>query len=280
MLLVDKPAGITSHDVVGAARRALRQRRIGHAGTLDPFATGLLVLMIGRATRLLPYVSGEPKVYEATVRFGAETTTDDLTGDVVREAPVPSEAAVARALPALTGAIDQVPPAFSAKKVEGQRAYDAARRGIPVVLGPSSVVVHRWDLVRWSGEELDVKITCGGGTYIRALARDLGRLTGSAAHVTRLRRTASGVFDLAAACTLDDVRSGAARLLPAVAAVPEMPTRTLDTAERERICRGQPIPAGDARPGRFALVDATGDLVAIAEQVGDALHPRVVLRVD
>ena len=127
LLLVDKPAGVTSHDVVNAARRALGEKRIGHAGTLDPFATGLLVLLVGRATRLLPHVSGDPKVYEATIRFGAETDTEDLLGEVTAEAPPPTRDAVERAIPALTGEIDQVPPAYSAKKVGGHRAYAPAR---------------------------------------------------------------------------------------------------------------------------------------------------------
>src|SRR5688572_24652265 len=146
LVLVDKPAGITSHDVVAIARRALGERRIGHAGTLDPFATGLLVLLVGRATRLLPYVDGEPKVYEATNRFGAETTTDDLTGDVVREAPLPDDAHVRAAVRSLTGTIDQRPPAYSAKQVDGRRAYDAARRGDALELRPVRVAVHEWRL--------------------------------------------------------------------------------------------------------------------------------------
>src|SRR5512142_3439574 len=129
LLLVDKPAGMTSHDGVARARRALGTSRIGHAGTLDPFATGLLVLLVGKATRLLPYLDGEPKVYDATIRFGAETATDDCTGEVVREAPLPAAGAVDVAMQSLTGEIEQRPPAYSAKKVEGRRAYKAARRG-------------------------------------------------------------------------------------------------------------------------------------------------------
>src|SRR5688500_2337280 len=136
LLLVDKPSGITSHDVVSAARRALATRRIGHAGTLDPFATGLLVLLMGHATRLLPYLDAEPKEYQAAIAFGAETDTDDATGVVVRNADFPRAARVRDALPALTGSIDQVPPAYSAKQVGGRRAYDAARRGAPLALEP------------------------------------------------------------------------------------------------------------------------------------------------
>src|SRR6185437_3947059 len=142
LLLVDKPGGCTSHDVVAIARRALGVRRVGHGGTLDPFATGLLVLLVGRATRLLPYLEGEPKVYDATVALGAETDTDDRTGAVVRTAPAPDRAAVERAMLGLTGEMAQVPPAFSAKQVAGRRAHAAARRGTPLELQPANVTVY------------------------------------------------------------------------------------------------------------------------------------------
>src|SRR5688572_26688290 len=155
LVLVDKPAGVTSHDVVAVARRALRERRIGHAGTLDPFATGLLVLLVGRATRLLPYLSGEPKVYEASIRFGFETSTDDLTGEPTVTAPPPALDAVRAALPSLTGALRQLPPAYSAKQVAGERAYDAARRGAPLALATVPVTVHAWNLGAFRDGELD-----------------------------------------------------------------------------------------------------------------------------
>ena len=147
LLLVDKPAGITSHDVVAIARRALRTRRVGHAGTLDPFATGLLVLLFGRGTRLIPYVPGEPKVYEAIIQFGTETDTDDRTGAVIRSAEQPTDDAIQAAIAQLTGDIDQVPPSYSAKQVEGTRAYAAARRGEPLPLEPVRVSVHSWTLL-------------------------------------------------------------------------------------------------------------------------------------
>jgi tRNA pseudouridine55 synthase len=202
LVLVDKPAGVSSHDVVNAARRAFGERRIGHAGTLDPFATGLLVLLTGRATRLLPHLPAEPKVYEATIRFGAETDTEDLLGAVVREAPLPTRAALLDALPSLRGELLQVPPAYSAKRVGGRRAYDLARRGEAVELAPVAVRVHRWEVLGVTEEdggpggprrvrEARVRITCGGGTYVRSLARDLARACGSAVELTtrcRLRR--------------------------------------------------------------------------------------------
>jgi tRNA pseudouridine55 synthase len=207
LLLVDKPAGITSHDVVDVARRAYDERSIGHLGTLDPFATGLLVLLMGRATRLASFVDNEPKVYDATIRFGEETDTGDPTGDVVRTARLPSRQAIIDAIPSLTGDIQQVPPEFSAKKVAGAPAYRAARAGEPVVLAPAAVTVQEWSVASLTDDELNVSITCGGGTYIRALARDLGRACGSAAHLTALRRTRSGDFDVLDASTLDELRS-------------------------------------------------------------------------
>lgn len=277
LLLVDKPAGVTSHDVVSVARRSLGVRRIGHAGTLDPFATGLLVLLVGRATRLLPYLDGEPKRYDATVCFGAETTTDDLTGEPVRVAPPPDRAAVERAMTQLTGELSQVPPAFSAKKVDGRRAYQAARRGDSVALAPVSVRVHEWRVRAWRGDEMDVSITCGGGTYVRALARDLGRLTGSAAHLAALRRVGSGAFDVSDAVPLDALRDGGARPRPARDAVRSLPVQTLDDGALVRVARGQPVDA-TADGARAALVDADGALVAIGEREGAWWRPRVVMR--
>jgi tRNA pseudouridine55 synthase len=207
LLLVDKPAGITSHDVVDIARRAYGEKSIGHLGTLDPFATGLLVLLLGRATRLATFIENEPKVYDATISFGNETDTGDPTGDVIRSAPLPSPAAVLDAIPSLTGEILQVPPEFSAKKVLGAPAYRAARAGASVVLAPAPVKVHEWQVESLTDHELRVSISCGGGTYVRALARDLGRACNSAAHLVALRRTRSGEFDVADAASIDDLRS-------------------------------------------------------------------------
>jgi tRNA pseudouridine55 synthase len=207
LLLVDKPAGITSHDVVDIARRVYGERSIGHLGTLDPFATGLLVLLLGRATRLATFIDNEPKVYDATIRFGEETDTGDPTGDVIRTAPPPSRDAVLAAISSLTGVIPQVPPEFSAKKVQGAPAYRAARAGASVVLAPSPVTVHEWQIASHTDDELNVSIICGGGTYVRALARDLGRACDSAAHLTSLRRTRSGEFDVMDAATIDDLRA-------------------------------------------------------------------------
>ncbi len=207
LLLVDKPAGMTSHDIVQLARRVYAERSIGHLGTLDPFATGLLLLLLGRATRLANFLDTEPKVYDATIRFGAETDTDDCTGTVVRETNLPAKGAIRTAIAAMTGRISQVPPAFSAKSVDGTRAYAAARRGEPLELEPVDVEVHDWTVHREVESEIDVTISCGGGTYIRALARDLGRATASSAHLAALRRTRCGSFDVAQAATVDALKN-------------------------------------------------------------------------
>ena len=278
VLLVDKPDGVSSHDVVLAARRATGEKRIGHAGTLDPFATGLLVLLLGRATRLLPYMDGEPKVYRATIRFGAETDTEDLLGTVVHTGPLPDEATVRAALPRLTGAIEQMPPMYSAKRVEGRRAYEAARAGETLELKPVTIHVHAWEVLAWRGEEMDVRITCGGGTYVRSLARDLGRMVGSAAHLTKLRRERSGPFDVAGANTIEDLREKRARVLPPRQAVASLPAERLEDWAVRRVVRGIDVEAHV--DGRFAalVTDPSDALVAIAERRGDRWQPRVVMR--
>ena len=277
LLLVDKPAGITSHDVVAIVRRAVASRRVGHTGTLDPFATGLLVILTGRGTRLIPYVDGEPKIYEAIFRFGAETDTDDGTGVTVREADAPSDAAIADAIVRLTGAIDQIPPDYSAKKVGGTRAYAAARRGAALELTPVLVTVKQWELRGRVGSDLDVRITCSGGTYIRALARDLGRLAGSAAHLSSLRRVRSGAFTIDAATPIQDIQSGAFSLRPLREAVLSLPSQRLEGDELRRVVHGNSI-ASRAAGNRVALVDEEDVLVAIAEPVANELHPKLVLR--
>jgi len=212
LLLVDKPAGMTSHDVVQHVRRIYGERSIGHLGTLDPFATGLLILLLGRATRLATFIDTEPKVYQATIKFGEETDTDDATGTVIRVASAPLEAEVRSAVKSLTGIVTQVPPAYSAKSVDGTRAYDAARRGEPLELAAVSVTVHSWELGTVKRDSLSAVITCSGGTYVRALARDLGRLTASAAHLESLRRTRAGAFDVRDAATLESLANKPSRV--------------------------------------------------------------------
>lgn len=278
LLLIDKPAGVTSHDVVLAARRAFGESRIGHAGTLDPFATGLLVLLLGRATRLLPHLDGVPKEYEAVIHLGIETATDDLDGAVVREASPPTDAAIAEAILGLTGELDQIPPAYSAKRVGGRRAYDAARSGEAMTLLPAHVRVFEWRKVSRDGNRLRATIVCGGGTYIRALARDLGRSTGSAAHLAELRRVRSGPFLVADATSMETLRAGGASLRPALDALPSIPHVTLGDDDAERVLRGMTV-ARAIDADAAALVDGrSGALVAFAEASGDSWQPRVVMR--
>jgi len=282
---------VSSHDVVSVARRVLGEKRIGHGGTLDPFATGLLVLLVGRATRLLQYVHDEPKVYQALVTFGAETDTEDLDGAVVREAPRPTREALLAAAPAFVGAIEQMPPAYSAKRIGGKRAYELARAGEEVTLTAVTVQVQRCDLAMF--EEADglvtrcrMRVECGGGTYIRSIARDLARAVGSAAHLTALRRERAGVFMLSRSIPFEQLKEGHAPLAPAIDALEGYPIQPLGEDEVAKIVRGIDV---EARvEGAFAaLLDPRAEssaarLVAFAErrpsERGDRWQPRVVMR--
>jgi tRNA pseudouridine55 synthase len=266
---------MTSHDVVSAVRRAVGESRIGHAGTLDPFATGLLVLLLGRGTRLIPYLDAEPKVYDATIRFGADTETDDATGAVVREAPLPADHAVDAALAAMVGDLEQRPPAYSAKQVNGVRAYAAARRGRPLDLAPVTVRVHGWAVRARRPGELDVTVTCGGGTYVRALARDLGAAAGSAAHLSALRRTRAGRFDVADAADLDTIAAHRATIRPLLDAVAHLPAQRLDADEQRLVSHGRAVPAHV--DGVYAALVADAALLAVGAREGDAWQPRVVI---
>jgi tRNA pseudouridine55 synthase len=253
----------------------LGSRRIGHLGTLDPFATGLLVLLVGRATRLARFIDGEPKVYEAMIRFGNETDTDDSTGAVTREAVVPPADRVDAAIAQLTGPLDQTPPAFSAKQSGGVRAYAAARKGTPLELPPSRVTVHRWTILGRDDRTLSARIECSGGTYIRALGRDLGRLAGSAAHIAALRRIAAGRFTLADSSPLEAVREGRGAILGMRDAISQLPVQELSADERGKVSHGNAIAATIAGE-RAALIGAGGELAAIADRVGDAWQPTAV----
>ncbi|HEX7120793.1 MAG TPA: tRNA pseudouridine(55) synthase TruB [Gemmatimonadaceae bacterium] len=274
LVLVDKPAGLTSHDVVAAVRRATGARRAGHTGTLDPFATGLLVVLTGVATRLARFVPGAPKTYDATIRFGVRTDTDDATGTPVASAPLPDESAVRAAMDRLTGTVLQVPPAYSAKHVGGRRAHAVARSGATVVLDPVPVEVHSWEVLAHDAETWQVRVTCGSGTYVRALARDLGQLSGSEAHLAALRRLRIGPFDVSEAVPVAEVRPETIR--PMVGAVPHLPREVVDDAGVAEIRHGRAVPA-TVTGERAALVDSRQNLVALADRDGDRWQPRVVL---
>jgi tRNA pseudouridine55 synthase len=276
LLLIDKPAGMTSHDVVAGARRALRVRRIGHTGTLDPFATGLLVLLVGRATRLARYVDSDPKVYNATIRFGAETDTDDITGTVVAEATPPTLLDLRRAIPGLTGKLQQLPPAYSAKQIGGVRSYAAARRGETLQLKPAEVTVESWEVASFDGRDLEATITCSSGTYIRALARDLGRAVSSAAHLAALRRERSGRFAVGEAIPMEQLGGILGRLRPMSDAVAHLPRVELSEEEARQVANGRAVPAA-GEPGGLAALTLGAELVAIAELTADCWQPRLVL---
>lgn len=338
-MFVDKPAGLSSHDVVSRVRRAARIKRVGHAGTLDPFATGLLVIAVGPYTRLLPYIAGEPKVYDATIVFGSATDTDDAMGAPTETAPLPDAASVRSGIAQLTGRMSQRPPAYSAKHVEGSRAYELARRGVDVALPSSSIVVHAWSDVVLDLDGSDAgavsesstaesstvvdaavrmvraRIACSGGTYIRALARDLGRAADSVAHCAALRRVSSGRADVASAYALDalapaSIADGAVGWADPQLLLGHHASASLsDEALRElglgrtvslanvEIARGMgaasrlesghlgPTQTGDASVEIAATDESTpivllhgGAVVGIAEEVAGALQPRVMLQ--
>jgi len=281
LLLVDKPAGMTSHDVVAVARRVMSVRKVGHAGTLDPMATGLLVLGVGAATRLLGYLSGSDKTYEATVRLGQSTVTDDREGEVTATTSTAglTEDAVRAALAAQVGALQQVPSSVSAVKVDGRRSYDRVRAGEEFELAARSVTVHAIDVhrvTRPTPDLVDVEVTvaCSTGTYVRAIARDAGTALGVGGHLTALRRTSSGPFDTALARPVEDAAgalagpgSGPGVLALADAARAVFPARELTAEETVALGYGQRVPATGA-PGLHAAVAPDGRLVALVEDAG------------
>jgi tRNA pseudouridine55 synthase len=273
---VDKPEGPTSHDIVAAARRAFKTRRVGHAGTLDPFASGLLPLLLGRATRLMPYLVGLPKRYHGTLRLGVRTDTHDHLGTVTatddRWREVDDER-LARAVAALTGTLAQVPPAYSAKKLGGVPAHRRARRGEPVELAPREVEVLRLAVTSRDGADVGFYADVGSGTYIRALARDLGEALGCGAHLVALRRLRVGPFDVEQAVPPD---AFPCRLSDLGAAVPHLPRRSLDDVERQAVRTGRAVAARWEGPGPVALFHGDG-LVAIARREGDFVYPHAVL---
>jgi tRNA pseudouridine55 synthase len=277
--LVAKPAGPTSHDVVDQVRQALGLRRVGHLGTLDPFAEGLLVVVVGRATRLAPFAAGWTKRYDGTIRLGVTTDTDDPTGEPVATSDgwrALDRAAVAAALAKFRGAQQQRPPAHSAVKVEGERAYRRARRGEAVALAPRPVEVHALELTGYEAPDARFEATVSAGTYLRSLARDVGETLGCGAHLAALRRTAVGPFLLAEAVAPE--RVDAATLRDPAALVADLPRRDLTSEERDAVVHGRPLPGegGKGEGGRVALF-ADGKLIAVGEIAGDVLKPRVVV---
>ena len=278
ILLVDKPGGITSHDAVSRTRKALNTRKVGHAGTLDPMATGLLVLGVGHATRLLTYIVGLDKTYEATIRLGSSTSTDDREGETLMTADAAAIAAltddaVDAGIAALTGEISQVPSTVSAIKVDGRRAYDLARAGEDVQLKARAVTVSRFDVrARRSSSEsldLDVAVDCTSGTYIRALARDLGEALGVGGHLTALRRTRIGPFEVDQATAVDAIGPDGL-LTPAAVATAVLGALPVSGDEARDLRHGKRLAGAAGRVERFpsAAVDPAGALVGIVERRG------------
>ena len=318
LLIVDKPAGPTSHDVVTRVRRALGERRIGHTGTLDPAATGVLPLVLGRATRLARFLSASDKSYEAVVHLGVATDTNDAEGTPAGpsyQGLLPSREAIDRALDAFRGTFLQQPPAYSAKKVAGERSYRAARRAkregtaLPALPAPVSVTTHAIDLIAFDGDRVTLRVDCSAGFYVRALAHDLGEQLGMGGHLFSLRRIRSGDVTLGQALALDAIERepalGLRAVIPLSRMLPGLPSVTLTSEGVRRAVHGRDIGPADAQDavgfaiggsgfggesqsripnpessgGFVRLVNSAGDLVAIATPAGASglLHPAVVL---
>lgn len=303
VLVIDKPAGLTSHDVVARARHILHERRIGHTGTLDPFATGVLVIMLGKATRLAQFLSGVDKEYEAIIRLGYSTDTGDRTGTRIA-GPEPSkgkewtEHEIEAALQSFRGEIDQVPPMYSAKKVEGRKLYELARRGEKVDRQPQRVCIYELEAIRPEGQlikdnldgtfDFHARVSCSSGTYVRTLAEDLGQRLYVGAHLAELRRTRVGDFRIDQAITLDQLKVHFAEeslgpiLLPPGAALSRLPFVHLNAEDVRRANHGREVSVAEvewADGENVKMCDAEERLIAVGQYDAAArrLHPRVVL---
>ena len=273
LLLVDKPAGVTSHDVVDSVRRTLATKKVGHAGTLDPMATGLLLIGVGRATRLLRFLGGLAKTYEGTLRLGVETDTLDADGEVMRESPVDvTEDRLAEAMHGMVGESLQAPPAYSAVKVGGRKLYEAARAGDRLEAEPRPIRVDAFELLSFEPPDATFRVVCSGGTYVRVLAADVGAAVSTGAHLTTLRRTAIGPYRVEDAVAPDAVREP----LPIEAAVGHLPRLDLDADEAAAASHGRPLgPAGLAGP--YAVFGPEGRLIGVYEDDGPRARPQVIL---
>ena len=301
VLVIDKPSGMTSHDVVARTRRILHERRIGHTGTLDPFATGVLVVLLGKATRLSQFLTGVDKEYEAIIRLGYSTDTGDRTGN-----PLPgpaevrnwTEAEIEAALQSLRGDIDQIPPMYSAKKVEGKKLYELARRGESVERKPVRVCIHEFAAIRPEGQlikdnldgtfDFHTRVSCSSGTYVRTLAEDFGKRLYVGAHLAELRRTRVGDWRIDQAITLDELKihfgeeSMGTVLLPAGAGISWLPSLHLSGEDVRRASHGREVKVAEpewADGENVRMYDGEDELIAIGRYDASAqsLHPHVVL---
>ncbi len=295
ILIVDKPAGITSHDVVSRVRRILKTKRVGHTGTLDPFATGVMVVLVGQATRLARFLDKDVKEYEALVRFGFETDTGDRTGTpTVTNADLPTAAQIESALPEFTGEIQQTPPMYSAKKMDGKKLYELARKGETVERKPVILTIHDLALseppavargLSLSIETATIKVKCSAGTYIRTLAEDIGRKIGTGAHLSELRRTAAGEFGIDLSITLEELEmleDPTTPLIPMNKAVSHMgefvlPEDRVDKTRNGLLTRTPTLNLHDGEPIR--MIEEGGELIAIGffNAAEKFIQPKVVL---
>jgi len=285
IVVVDKPAGLTSHTVVARIRRLAGTRKVGHAGTLDPMATGVLVVGLNRATRLLGHLQLADKSYDATILLGASTSTDDAEGEVVATASPEALAAVTaagieEAVQGFRGEISQVPSAVSAIKVDGKRAYERVRAGEEVVLKSRAVTISRYDVLDVrpgpEGISVDISVDCSSGTYIRALARDLGTVLGVGGHLTALRRTRVGTFAMSSAHTLEELEESFAFLPIADVAADTFPRYDADAEQAAAIRTGRPLPGLKLEAGQTAMFDPTGTFLALYEPHGPLAKPTAV----
>jgi tRNA pseudouridine55 synthase len=291
VLIIDKPAGMTSHDVVNRVRRILKTKRVGHTGTLDPFATGVLVLLVGKATRLAQFVDKATKEYIAEIRFGFATDTGDITGKPLgdEEKINFSLADLENVLPTFCGEIEQVPPMYSAKKVAGKKLYEHARKGEEVERNPVKITIFELDIRETNLESPEptaqIRVVCSAGTYIRTLAEDIGRSLGTGAHLTALRRTAAGAFELTNALSLEDldaISDPAARLLPTETLVSELPQMHLCSDRILPTLNGMSthVPSGGfADKASAAVFSPEGELIAIGvyDAAESCIKPKIVL---
>ena len=295
ILIIDKPTGITSHDVVNRVRRILQTRRVGHTGTLDPFATGVMVVVVGKATRLAQFLDKDEKEYEAVVRFGFETDTGDRTGSqkekVKRQSQI-TEDDVVGVLPQFLGVIEQVPPMFSAKKVAGKKLYEHARKGIEIERKAVTVTISKLEITSELTETLELgtldmglRVACSAGTYIRTLAENIGRAIGVGAHLAELRRTRAGCFDLSQSATLDELEQHAdpsTALLPKEIAVEHLPSIILDAARVAKTKSGLSTRVHEAQFAdneAVSMVDERQNLIAVGfyDAEEKSIRPKIVL---
>jgi tRNA pseudouridine55 synthase len=287
VLVVDKPAGTTSFDVVARVRTRLGQRRVGHAGTLDPEATGVLPVLLGEATKLMPYLADQDKEYRAVVRLGVRTDTQDLSGRVVSEAPVPPLAreTVAAVAARFVGRIAQTPPMYSALRHDGRRLYELAREGVEVVRAPREVVVHAIEVEAVNGAEVTLRVVCGKGTYVRTLAADIGDALGVGGAIERLARLRVGPFALGDAVSWADLDTAPAaalraRIVPPEAALAGWPAVHLDPTRADAFRHGQPVEGGGACLGFARVHEDAGPLIGVGVVGGGRVKPVRILHAD